>query len=545
MATSAYPDYSGDDVLKRHDELKNERAREEGTWRELALLLRPDDKDFNVNTVNSQRDEADIFDSTPLYALDNFVGGVFGQLVNPVNRWFELGVLEDPDLGKWQPIAQYLWAASNRVYGSLSPGVSGFYARAPAWFANIGAFGFGALSQEEWVGHGQIIDRAIPIGETYLGLNAVGDIDRVHREFALTGRQVVEKFGRHLEKDCREDARYIIVHAVYRNLDFEPNRLGPRGMPFASAYRSRELKNLRLDGGYFELPYHVPTWNERANSAYPTGPGHNARADAAMLQEMERTHLVAGQHAAEPLILVRDESVMSVADIMPNNIVYGAVNDAGKQLVQTLDRKQQLQLSMAQSEQRRAAIRTAFYYGIMQLVQRPQMTATEFLGFQEETLKLMAPNLVRIQTGGLSPFIARRWRILERAGQLPPPPPELAGKNLTIEYVSPLAKVQKMANGRAVLQWQQAVEQMALTDPAVRDWFNGDGAAPVIHEAFTAVPGVIRDAREVAAIRQARAQQAQQAAQLEQMGQAVTIAAEASHAQQAASLASQRGEARR
>jgi hypothetical protein len=536
--------YSEDtkEILKRHEELRETRALEEGTWRELALLMRPDERDFSQGEKSQSRDENDIFDSTPLYAVENFVGGLYGQAVNPANRWFELGVLEDPDLAKWGPVRAYLWQTTNVLYGSLAPGVSAFYATvAQACFANVGVFGFGPTYQEEWRGKNLMIDQAIPVGETFFDRDAAGNINEFHREFRLTGRQLKGRFGEEYTAGCQEEREYTTIHRVCENKEFNPNKLGPAGMPWSSFYVSPDLKDFRREGGYFEFPYHIPMWSPRSSSPYPTGPGHNSRADATMLQEMERTHLVAAQFQAEPVLLAKDKSVLSVADIEPNNILYGTISEAGKQYVQSLDRRSNVQLQMAQSEQRRNAIRTAFYFSIMQVVQRPQMTATEFLGYQEEALKLMAPNLARIQHGGLSPMIARRFRILERSGQMPEPPQELARYHLTPQYVSPLAKVQQLNEGRGILQGQQAVEQMALTDPTVRDWFNGDGAAPRVLRAFTSAPDVIRDPREVEAMRQARAQAMQQQRQLEQAGQAVEIAAEASHAAQASSLAGERG----
>lgn len=525
-------------ILKRQETLKATRAKEEPVWRELAKILRPDDSDFNATTERSRRDEGDVFDATPLYALDDFVGGLYSQLVNPANRWFELGV-DDDALAKWKPVAQWLHAATNLVYASLAPAASSFYARAPAWFANIGAFGWGALYQEEWVGRNYIIDRAIPIGETYLATDAAGNVNQVNREFSLTGDQIKGFYGDKYQ--CKDDARYVIVHATFENRDYRPDKIAVDNFPFLSITTSPEVKDLFVKRGYFELPYHVPMWSERSKSPYPTGPGHNQKADAQTLQEMMRTNMVAAQFAAEPPILMTDEAALSAADIEPNAVLKGGMSKQGKRLVEVLERRQQMPLALNEIEQKRNACRTAFRFTMLQVAGRPQMTASEFLGWQEEGLKFMAPNLARIQTGGLSPFIARRFRILERAGQVPPPPPEVNGRRLTINYVSPLAKLMTLSRGRGVLQFQQAIEQMAVTDPAARDWFNADAAAPIVRDAFTEVPDVIRDPREVAELRKIRAEQAQRQAGLEQTGQAVEIAAEASHAVQAATLAGGRG----
>lgn len=530
------------DILARHEELATKRSIEEPDWRELAILLRPDDQDFNG--TNKRRDDLDLYDSTPLYALDNFVGGMYGQSINPATRWFELSN-EDDDLAAWQPVREWNYRVSNVLYGSMSPQVSNFYARGPSWIANLGTYGFGPFYQEEQVGGGRIIDTVIPIGESFLDRNVFGDYDTYHRKYKRTGRQLKQRFKAQAPavNDLTDKDEFVVIHATYPNPDYAPGAFGSRGMMYRSCYVSPEtrLRDFRVEEYYNEFPYHVPTWNERANSAYPTGPGRNQKADAQMLQEMEHSFIARAQFDAEPMLLLRSDTALTAADISPNQVLQGTMSDDGKLQAAWLEKKGNMQLAAGQSEQRRNAIRSAWYYGLMQIaMQRPQMTATEFLGLQEETIKLMAPNLVRVQTGGLSTFITRRYRILERAGQIPPAPPELARSRVTINYISPLAKVQMIAEGRGVLQLQEAIEKMAVTDPNVRDHFNGDVAAPVVAKAFSAVPSILRDPREIKQMREARAQQMAQQQQLMQTQQAVEIAATASHAQQAQTLAKAR-----
>lgn len=529
-------------ILQRQSELAEIRAREETQWRDIAAVLRPDEVRSFDSRSTPVRDDDEIYDATPLYALDDFVGGLFSQATNPASRWFEL-TLPDKDLAKWPPVRKALWMASSRLYGSLGEAVSPFYSEVPSWFATIGAFGCCGLYSEERVGAGRIVDRAIPIGQTFIDTDADGEIDTFHRRFSLKGRQLKQRFGE--IEGCRDDATYQIIHAVYPNPDYRPGRVGDAGKPVASVYCSEDLRALDVRGGYYEFPYHVPRWTKRAGTPWPSGPGHVARPDMMTLNEMERSHLVAGQFAAEPPILVHDEAVFTAADINPNAVLFGGMaTEAGKRNVEYMERRSQLTLTLAQSEQRRNAIRNAFKYGIMQLVNRPQMTATEFLGFQEETLKLLGPHLVGIQRDGLSPFIARRFRILERARQMVdiPWPAELVGQRIEIEYVSPLARLLQVQRGRGALQWAQAVGQIAemTQDLAVWDNVDRDALAAVTHEAFTGDPSLLVDPRQRDAIRAQRAAAQQQAVQITQAEQLAAIKADVAHADQAQTLAKSR-----
>lgn len=527
-----------DFILKRHDELKALRQPEERAWRDIAALLSPEDNQFSG--ARDTGDYSDIYDSTPLYAHDDFVSGLFGQATNPANRWFQLGN-DDPDLASWKPVKDWLYSVSLIIDRTFRPGVSPFYAEVPSWFADVGAFGNGALFTEEDTARGAILDRAIPLHQLYIDRDRYNEVDTVHREFRMPRRLAARQFGAIEGLDGDKPGEITLVHAVFANPKHNPAKADSKA--FISAYVSPDIKALYRVSGYREMPYHVPGWARGAGRVWSRGPGHRARADMRTLNEMERTHLVAAQFAAEPPLLLHQDSDLTAADIEPNALLYGSISENGKELARVLNRSQNLQLSIQQSEQRRKAVRDAFYFSMMQVVNRPQMTATEVLGYKEENLRLMGPNLARIQHGGLSPLIGRRFAILDRAGALPPPPEELQGRPLTIEYVSPLALAQKAAEGRAVLMTYNAAAQMAQARPEVMDNLDLDAALTVMHGAYGAPPSMLRDPAKVEEDRANRAGQQQRQVQLEEAGAQVDIAAKASHAAQAATLSGERNAA--
>lgn len=529
--------FSADDILKRHEELRSERALEEGAWRSIAEVMAPGSVDMTVEG-RSGFDTSAIFDSTALYARENFVGGIFGQLMNPANRWLGLS-LDDQELAAWPPIKEYLYTLTSAILSTADVGSSAFYSQAPAWIGDVGLIGNGYGYSEEVVGTDKFVDLAIPFNEAFYELDTDGKLSRFHREFMLTGRQMKRKW-KNPPGSIEEEKRYKIVHAVFDNPAYRPGALGPRGKPYRAIYTSPDEKNFRLEQGYFELPYFAVRWATQSGHTYAYGPGHLSRPDVHMLNEMERSHIVGAQWGAEGAWLLPDESNLTAADIIPNALLYGALSESGKPLLQQIARAGNFQLSMEQSEQRRETIRNAFYFGIMHLINRPQMTATEFLGFQEEQLRLMAPNLAKIQTQGLAPWTVRRYRLLERAGKLPPPPPELDNQTLKIEYQSPLAKMMKIAEGRATLQIVDGVMRVTQLDPTAGDNLDGDVAARAITEAFGGVPGLIRDPRVVEEIRRRRRDSDAQQRQLDAAGQIADISATAAHAAQAQTLSDER-----
>jgi hypothetical protein len=523
--------------IKAHEGLRTARNLEEPQLRQLAEYCRPDQVGAWTRGRKSRTGHEDLFDATHLQALEAFAGGLYSQLTSDAMRWFELG-LSDRELGEFQPVKLWLRQSADVIYRTLSVAASRFYAEMPGFYMDLGAYGYATLYSEH-LGFGRFLDRTIPCPEIFFSTDADGSVNRVHREFRLKGAQLKRKFRE--GADARDDSEYVVLHCVYENPEARPDSPFARHMPFASVYCSPDLKGFEKRGGYNELPYHITQWMKAPGRAYPTGPGHVAIADIKMLNEMERVDLTAAQHAAEPMLLANDEGTFSIADIRPRNVLYGTVNEAGKPLVVPLSMGGDTGRLKEKAAQRREAIKEAFFFGLMQLMNRPQMTATEFLGFQQEKLRLIAPNLARVQADGLTPFIARRYRELDRLGALPEPPPMLPdGAALEVSYVSPLAKVMQAAEGQSTLQWLGAAATVAQFDPSVMDKVDGDATLDVLHTAFGPPPKVLRDPRAVEKIRQGRAAAQAQQTELNQAQQATAIAAEQAHAEQAMTLAGKR-----
>jgi hypothetical protein len=261
-----------------------------------------------------------------------------------------------------------------------------------------------------------------------------------------------------------------------------------------------------------------------------------------MLNEMERSHVVSAQFVAEPPLLLRDQSVLTAADIKPNSVLSGTMSEDGKPLVGNLNRGGDLKLSLEQSEAKRRAIKDAFKFLMLSVADRPQMTATEFLGWKTVQLQKLAPYLVKLHTFMLGPWVLRRAKMLARMGLAPPPPVQMRGQKIEIEFVSPLAKAQKASVGQATMQWvgsvAQIAQEQAATGQPVTAWdrVNVDGAIDVLHDSFGAPPSVLADDQLVAQLRAARTASQQQQLQLQNAGQVATVAATASHALQAATL---------
>jgi hypothetical protein len=152
--------------------------------------------------------------------------------------------------------------------------------------------------------------------------------------------------------------------------------------------------------------------------------------------------------------------------------------------------------------------------------QRSGVTATEIQERHEEKMLMLGPILERMNDELLDPLIERTFSIMVKMNIIPPPPPEVQGMNMTIEYVSILAQAQKMIGVGAIEKWVAFVGNLASAKPEVLDLPDFDQAVQVYGDMVGVPPQLQRDQMAVAADRQQRAkqQQAQQAMQMAQAG---------------------------
>jgi len=125
-------------------------------------------------------------------------------------------------------------------------------------------------------------------------------------------------------------------------------------------------------------------------------------------------------------------------------------------------------------------------------------------------MRLLGPVLGRLQSELLQPLISRSFALLLRNGLLPAAPEQLQGQDIDIEYVSPLAKAQRLTDLQSMLRGFEVMMQVAEIAP-VMDYLDSDKLVQYLVE-VTGIPArVIRGDQEVARIRRQQAEaQAQQ-----------------------------------
>jgi hypothetical protein len=515
-------------VIQRHDALKSDRGNWETQWQAIAELVRPMQADFTLTRTPGERRGLEIFDSTPGLAVENLSAGLWGMLTNSANQWMSLAHPEEA-INEDYEVRSWLDDVTGRMLNAFAGNGQAFYARTLDMYASLATFGTALMFVDE-VQPGRLRFSHRPLTECCIAESEEEQVDSVFRRFALTARQVVQRGKVQASwkvpkkiADCVEahpEQKFSFLHAVFPNTDQIPGRRDVRGKAWTSVHICLDTFDEVQRGGYDEFPYMVPRWSTASRGLYGDSPAQLALADIKTLNVMSKTFLVAAQKAADPPLIAGDENDIGPVRVRPGGIIYGAVNADGRAMVQTLQSGGNFALTDEMLEQKRQAVREAFYASLLLMVQRPNATATEVLARQEEQLRLMGPHLGRLQSEFLDPLIGRVFSLLWRSQTLPPLPAALAQSPIVqAEYVSPLARAQKASEAQAVLRTLEGIMPMAQMDPDVLLEFKMGEMSRGLAEGNSLPVKYLRDKREVEQIKaqqaQARAQEAQQAKLLE------------------------------
>jgi hypothetical protein len=154
------------------------------------------------------------------------------------------------------------------------------------------------------------------------------------------------------------------------------------------------------------------------------------------------------------------------------------------------------------------------------------MTATEVRARMELMQQILGPVVGRLQSEFLNPMVQRVFMLMFRSGMFLDPPESLmtGGSKLDVEYVSPLARAQKMEEVFAVERWVGQLAQMAQINPTVIDVVDFDRLGRMMAKRLGVPSEAIKSEEQIEQLKmerqQAQQQQQQQMAQMAAMEQA-------------------------
>ena len=510
-------------LVKRLNALKSERTQHESVWRDCfdyTYPLRGSGLNGNDLTLNSAKTKvAKLLDSVSTENSRTLASTIISGITPANSLWFELGDsgMLDSEKGWFSDAAKILWEnihASNYDAEAFEACLDAVCA---GWFAlYIEEAKTGGFSFQQW-----------HISQVFAASTRQdGVVDTVFRCYQLSAEQAAKEFGEDALSESlkaslrnKPDQKCDFIHAILPRENYvEGGRLA-KNLPFASYHIEMVNKKIVRESGYHEFPVCVPRWMRIPKSVYGIGPVFDALPDIKELNELKRMEKAAADLAISGMWIAEDDGVLNASSVTvgPRKVIVANSTDSMKPLLTGSD----FNVAFTSEERLKESIRRTLMADQLPPVDGPVRTATEFHVRLNHLRQMLGPVYGRFQAEYLQPLIERCFGIALRAGVFGVLPDSLQGRNISIKYISPLARSQKEVDVAAIERLGQNVMALAQMDSTVLDNINTDAAVSVMVEALGVPAGVKRSEEEVEALRQQRAeaqQQAQAQAQMEQLG---------------------------
>ncbi len=507
---------------RRFEKARNSRGTWDDTFQQIAERVLPQMADFVSQREKGARRTEKMYDATAALAAQRATAAV-ASFFWPSNQRYQKLTTDDQALNKVHRVKAYLEAVTDTLFASRYSPRAAFEAQMGEASLQFFVFGTGLMFVDEQIGQ-SLRYKALNLAQTYVCEGANGHVDTVFRCWKWSLRQIEQKWPGKLPSDLRTkleknpDEEIEMAHAVLPRDDYDPGKLGPLGMPWASVYWIPSKKSKLDEGGFSSWPFGVMRYMTSPGEVYGRSPAWLALSDIRVLNTMKRTTLAAAQKVADPPLLASEDGILGAFSQAPGYLNFGGLGANGEPMVKPLQTGGDVRLSIEMMDKEREIIGSAFMLDVFRaLVENPQMTATQALELMQERATIMSPIGGRLESEGLGPITERELDLLQRAGQLPEMPPELieAQGEYKIEYTSPMRKAMRASEAIAISRTLEAIMPVAQVDPGVLDVFDMEATARELADINGYPIKGLRSPEAVAAMKEDRANKEQAAALLE------------------------------
>ena len=539
-----------------HQQLVMQRTSFLSHWRAIADVIAPRRPRWYTEDVNrGDRRNQKIIDNTPVLALRTLRSGMMSGITSPARPWFRL-TLSGQDEINAGPVKVWLDKTTDKMNSVFLR--SNLYNVLPVTYGDLGGFGTAAILVEEDF-ENVIRTYSIPIGSYCIALSDAHKVEVFTREFRMTVRQLITRFAmgtngkidwsilsttvRNMYDNNRLEDWVDVLHVIHPNQFFDERKLDSKFKKFRSTYMEKgtyagdanasardlaEDKFLR-ESGYDYFPVLAPRWETTGEDVYASScPGMDALGDVLQLQLGERRIGQAIELLVKPPMVGSASLKTSAASIIPGKITYVDERSEGKGFrpaFQVDPRINELEQKQAQLRQR---ISKSFYEDLFLMLaqsDRRQITAREIDERHEEKLLALGPVLEQLNQDLLDPLIDLTFDFMLKRNLIDPPPDELKGQELRVEYISVMQQAQKLAGLSAVERFTSFVTNLAQIDQSVLMKVDTSELVDVYADITSMRAGIVRSDEDVSAMKQQQADQQAQQQKMEQM-QAVAQSAQ-------------------
>lgn len=500
-------------LLLTLSELERERQPFMSLYQDLSDSVQPYAGRFQDGKTNQPtRKNIEILNNIATRAHRTTAAGLIAYGSSPARAWFRFAVM-DPDLNRRHAVRMWLDIAQRMAQVILQR--SNSYRGLHSLCEELVLFGTGCnflmRDYEDVVRHYPQTTGEFSISHNYKGI-----VDTVYRRFDMTTGQMEQQFGRercsrHVQDLLRRNQRNVwqtIVHAIEARDSRDTTSALATHMPFRSVYFELAGTDDKLlaEGGYRRFPAIVPRWALSNSAYYGHSPAMECLPDVRGLQVKELRRAQAVDWKVAPPMALPTSQAGTELDVSPHgqNFIDNP-NETVKPLWEVQLELRDLDIDIERTE---ARINESFFADLFRMMQQlsdtTQRTRAEILERAEERLLMLGPTSERLHDEMYEPIITDVFERMVEANLLPPPPPELDGADLSIEFISPLAQAQKALGVNAIDRVIGTVRVLAEMRQDVSDKLNFDEVIDSVSDYLGADPRIVVPNNKVALIRSER-----------------------------------------
>lgn len=509
-------------------QLVTARSTYDAHWKELSDFILPNCGRFLTTDAGRNKRNTKVVDPTGGLASRTLESGMLSGITSPTRPWFSLNTPNKQLMDSW-PVKMWLSQVVELMNDVMNK--SNWYQSLTVLYRYLGTFATGAISileDDEDV----IRTHVLPIGSYYISNSDRLQVDTVFRKFSMTCRQLVAKFGLENVSDSVKSAWdtgayetwFEVVHAVLPNTNRDTGKLNSKNKRYSSVYYEPGGSGDKLlsESGFDEMPILVPRWDINGEDAYGSScPGILALGGVKALQLQQKRKDQAIDKLVNPPMMAPSSMKNERLSLLPGDVTY--VNGAGdmggfKPVYEINPRISELLESIQDGRQLTNECYFVPLFNMFSNINTRSMPIEAVNEMRDEKMLQIGPVLDRLNDELLDPAIDRIFNIMNRRGMLPPPPEELQGQPLRVEYTSVMAQAQKAVGIGSIERFVGFIGNMTAAGfQQAADKLDVDQAIDEYGDMLGVPTTITKSDEQVQAEREQRAQQ-QQAAQSLQMG---------------------------
>ena len=525
-----------DNILNEDKYKRGQRGNWDGYREDVCNFVLPRKAWITTPKVRGSRIQDDfLYDSRANLALKEAATGFHSKLTNPASRWYESRTRKEKFMQSGN-VQRYFKEVDDIQFEIINS--SNFNSTMLELYTDDLSIGVAVpLTEEDHKKH--VRYSAVPIEQVNWELDDRGELAKIYRTFKWSASKCQYRWKNKITPEMRkalEDEKpftmFEILHYVGTRTVRDVSKKDNVNMEFESLWIAKKEKLELESSGFVEMPYDLMRfWVHADDDDGGYSPAMDVLAAVKTVNAEKRTIIRKAQKDADPAYMMPARFWIAPLNGNPNAMnYYDATKFKHDQFAQ-MPTGGSLPQAVEIMKMEQDLIDRGFFLPLFRALSdiNKQMTVPEVQQRIAEGLGLIGPVVGRM-TNTIESMLMRTYGILDRRLLFPEPPKEIQGEELSVNFLSPLAKAQRQSEINGLNAWTGYIMSMMEAFPSIGDNMDVDRVANISRDLLGVDPTVIPEEEKVKAVRQQRAKAQQQAMQLQAAQAGAGAAKDASQA---------------